>query len=428
MKISCFAVLLFSSLSPLPAFEVDGKKYCKEGNTHLSILWQDGLPDHTTEADKPLCEGTVTVQANGDICIEGRMTYAQLIDELGNDPPIFQPAVGTISVPGQLISGSGNVIIGPEIRYIYDFVTSYKINNVSYSADATIVDNMLAASRGTIDEVCFDSSLRASEEAFYRVTHDYFFLSGIDFHKIESRLDDVGLWFFGNLGTVVEYHTYAERPGFFQFPFVTKAFLDIINFSAGLLSPSLLNIIPAFALTGITRLAVLGTLSTKEYPNPLPAPESLEAVESVQIDAKYDTVIAAIKDGLFITSEEIVPFYFSVVIKQVNAVGTNFKCWGEGTRMAAIDIQAPPNQGPQMDAYIENVVYPKLSKFGDVAIHLGKRSPPNSSILASALDFYKTCGVEIGLTVDSTECYHPICERKTTPTTFQYPAAYYTDH
>lgn len=386
---------------------------------HQNSLWSDDLPFSGSGSPASLCDGTLSIKESGEICIEGRVTYQQLWEFLGNQA-VYQPAARTVSVNGHLTAGSGNVVLGKTTRYLYDFVTSYKVNGVSYVADETIVDNLLAASRGTIDGLCLSPDIEQKEESWYQVGHQIYFLDGIDYDSLRTS-PDVGLWFFGNFNSVVEYHRNADEPNFF-IKFTSRLTMQFVNSVVYLFPSFLYGIFPVFAVTGTSRLLVQGKFSTKEFPNPLIAPDVLGSIEGVQIDTTWENLITAVEsEGLFRQSKRV-PLYFNVVIKRVEASGKNFKCWGEGTKVAAIDIEAPLGRADELDDYIENTIFPALSKNGRVAIHFGKRCPPNSSILQSALDVYESCGAQVGITVN--QCYHPICERKATPSPFAYPEAY----
>jgi len=416
---------------------VVAQKPCRNSKnraTHLASLWNDDLPYYGGE--QPLyavCDGTVTVDADsGEICVAGRVNYQQLMEFLDNRA-VYQPAVRTISITGHLTAGSGNVVLGGRARYLYDFVTSYTVDNVTYSAqhsDNNIVDQLLAASRGTIDGVCFAAELQQSEERWYGISHDTYSLGGVDYDNLRNN-PDIGLWFFGAFNSVVEYHpTNRPAPNFLS-KILSRALLSFTNGVVYLVPSIFYRIVPVFAVTGTSRRLVFGTFSTKEYPNPFTAPDNLGAIEGVQIDTPWDNLVDAVQQrGLFtsgVNNSNKVPLYFNVVIKRIQPAATdnNFNCYGTGTVMAAIDVEAPLGRADEMDAFIENIVYPALSaNNGTVGIHFGKRSPPNSSILQSALDVYEACGAKVGLGAME-KCYHPLCERKATPSVFEYPEAYY---
>jgi len=404
------------------------KRLCrvKSGRpNHQSSLWQTDFPYiSSTIAPSPeaLCEGSITVESDGRICINGRVNYAQIVDAIRGEP-MYQPAAQTISINGHLTSGSANVVLGASTRYLYEFVTSYNVNGVWYEVSDGIVDDLLVASRGTIDGVCLDPSIRG-EESYYTITHNKYSLSGVNYSDLDR--EDLALLFFGRFNSVAEFHKSTEvEPGFIEYT-KSRLIMGFTNAIVYAFPTSLYGVIPVFALTGTSRLIVQGTFSTKDFPNPFLAPDNLGGIEGVQIDTPWETLTKAIQDeGLFTTDNNKVPLYFNVVIKKIESDGVNYKCWGEGkTTMAAMDIEAPAGWGDKMDEFVNDIIYPALSKHGPVALHFGKRIPPNSDIIASALDVYGSCGVELGLDLD--DCYHPQCERKTSPQNFEYPALYYT--
>lgn len=101
------------------------------------------------------------------------------MEALGNRN-FYQPTAPTISLNGHLISGSGNAVFGDKVRYIYDFVENYTVNGVSYTANnSNIVDKMLAASRGTIDQVCLRSDFVQPEE-WYSISHTVRVFGNVD--------------------------------------------------------------------------------------------------------------------------------------------------------------------------------------------------------------------------------------------------------
>jgi len=419
------APLLFSVVTD----GVYAQRSCRNSNrrpNHVNSLWEQDFPNDQANA-VAICEGTVSMQQDsGEICINGRVNYQQLMEELDN-PSIWQPAARTISVNGHLTAGSCNVVLGGKTRYLYDFVTSYTINGTSYVASerSNIVDDLLAASRGTIDAVCFSSDFQQEEERFYSISHRAFALDSIDYDLLRNR-DDIGLVFFGNVNSVVEFHNdNIDPPSRFQ-SLSSRARLNAINAFVYATPSFVYGLLPVFVLTGTTRLATAGVYSTRDFPNPFTAPDTLGAIEGVQIDTPWETIVSAAEAGLF-SGDDRVPIWFNVVIKRIVAVGTNYKCWGEAGRiMASIDIEAPLGFADELDDYIENTIYPKLVVAGGpVAIHFGKRSPPNSSVLTSAMNFYESCGVETNLQVAVEDCIHPLCERKPAPSVFHYPPAYY---
>ena len=89
-----------------------------------------------------------------------------------------------------------------------------------------------------------------------------------------------------------------------------------------------------------------------------------------------------------------------------------------------MDVQAPKGSGEELDEFINDIVLPKLQKFGTVGLNMGKRLNGGSSILAAALSRYNNeCQVELNLSPDN--CYTPICERNNAVTSFEYPSEYY---
>jgi len=129
------------------------------------------------------------------------------------------------------------------------------------------------------------------------------------------------------------------------------------------------------------------------------------------------------RDGLFTSGDGIVPSFLGVQGKRISKGGF---CWDE-TDGAALDIVAPQGQGNKIDAYVNNIILPKLQEFGgsDVSMHMGKRIKSGSALVNSALSYYESkCGVELNVNVE--ECYHPMCARTNKVSEFTYPPAYFT--
>jgi len=72
-----------------------------------------------------------------------------------------------------------------------------------------------------------------------------------------------------------------------------------------------------------------------------------------------------------------------------------------------MDLIAPVGQASALDAYIGDVVVPKLQKFGPVSVHMGKCIPvAGTSLVNASLIFYESaCGVELDA-APTVDCYH----------------------
>jgi len=427
MSSALFVVSVFCVLC-----HASSNKYCKtdpEYPNHLFSLWKSDFPGSCDDEVPATCEGTLSSETEDEVCVDGRVTYGQLEDLLSSDDPIFQPAVKSISINGHMTAATGNLVLGSQVRYMYSMITSYTIGGVTYqsspagSGNSEMADNLLAASRGTVDAFSLNRTLlQPGPASWFEISHDFFvFLDRVDMDSL--RRDDVGLLFFSPYNSVVEYHTPVSDDPFFVTAFLSKAILSAVNFGVGFFPSFLYGILPVFAVTGTSRLIVKGTFSTADFPNPFTAPETLGRVEAVQVDAAWETLLSAIEEeGLFTSDDKKVPSpYINVVIKKLD----DTPACSTATKMCGIDLEAPAGWGDMLDDYINDVVYPALAKHGDVTIHFGKRVPPNSALVQSALDFYGDCGVEVGLNITKEECHHPYCERRTAPTLFTYPSKYY---
>lgn len=325
----------------------NGRRRCRKGGEgpHMEGLFQANFPDSGLNKPVPLCEGSVTMGSDFSICTTGRVSYDQIAAVAAeNGRYIFAPAAGDITVPGHIISGSSNAVLGSEAALIQGFIANYTIGGVTTTADATMTDNLFAASRGTLSGVCFLPSF-SQEESFYTIKHDFWSpkSSKIDF----TRAVNANILYFGYFSAVAEYHTRGDAPvitGHVQ--------LALISFVASIVPSFAFNLVPFLGFTGIFRLFTTGTMSTAKFPQPLDAPPVI--VEDTMINTEWTTLIAAAEAGLFTDGAAKVPLYFGVFIKRVQPTAN--ACWDVET--ASIDFQAPKGAGEKLDAYINDHVLP----------------------------------------------------------------------
>jgi len=393
---------------------------------HQSGLWHYGFPVSSLPA--AVCEGTIDVQQDGTICVTGRVSYAQIREAVGR--PTYSPAAPTISINGHLTTGSCNVVLGPNAHFLYDFVTSYTVEGTEYQADATMIDRLLAASSGTIDGVCLDASFAPNGPDGYTIRSERWAPADVDLDAFATA----NLIFVSRYFIVAEFHEAADPwagwdglLGMLTHPpflggstFSTAIGVTLYNTISFLSVPSfLVTLIPGFlGVTGLTRnLLISGTFNIDQHPLPLLAPPT--AVENIQVDTEWATLLAAMDAGLF--SNPPVPVDLGLVIKRITPAEPTNGCWTEPA--AAIDIQAPMGKHAILDDWIRDVLHPALTAIGTVGLHFGKRLPAQSAVLQAALDKYEACGASVGLSL--TECYHPMCKRTVTPTAFEYPSQYF---
>lgn len=85
---------------------------CRDSNRapHLTALWSNNFPQ-TNGLPKAKCQGTITVNGDGSVCVTGRVSYRQLAEAVRSqlNRAIFAPAAETISVNGHMTSGSANL-------------------------------------------------------------------------------------------------------------------------------------------------------------------------------------------------------------------------------------------------------------------------------------------------------------------------------
>jgi len=411
-------LLLTATFFSSSTIVVDAQSYCRSARlvNHQNGLWSDGFPlAASSQGKKALCDGTVTETAT-EICVDGRVTYRQLREAIGR--PSRRPASDTVSLNGHLLTGSGNVVLGAEANYLYDYVTSYTVNGTVYQADdnsTNMVDNLFVASRGTIDAVCLDKDRFAPPEVrYYSTSHGVYWkglFGGVNMDKVATA----NALFVSSKLIVTE--SYEEKDSAPFLGGIGGLLNGAVSFFGGLAPSFVLRILPLLGFLGFFRLFVFGTTSTERFPHPVPAPDP--RVENTQVDTAWDTLIAAMRDGLFVTAG--VPLYFNIYIKRIS-VGDGKACWN--TDAAAIDVQAPEGFAGRIDDFVEDI-YTALQVHGPVSMHMGKRfAPGGSNLLEAALNHYESeCGVELDVVPEN--CLHPACTRRNEIVEFNYPDAYY---
>lgn len=386
-------------------------EYCRNPGTitHQNGVWSESFPNNQGNV-KALCEGSLTTTEEGEFCIDGRMTYKQIKEALGYKN-IFSPAASTISVQGHLVSGTGNAVLAGKAYYLYDFISSYTVDGTDYTDGTDILDNTLAASKGTISKVCFYSNL-TQPVSHYEIRHTTSLMSGVDMEK----LADANIVFAGKYQVTMEHHVTVEEPSGI-WSSLSNLRMSLFNLSTGFPTPDfVLALIPVFPLTGILRQLIIGsgTFSTADYPQPLEAPDL--AVENIQIDAPWTSLMTVMENGIFGDQ----PGLQGALIKRISASADSVGCWKED--MASIDMQAPKSAQVDLDNFAENVLLPALQAEGDVTLHLGKRLVTGSNMMAAAMSKFESCGASVNLS--PSPCYHPACTRSGVVSQFEFPPQY----
>jgi len=315
-----------------------------------------------------------------------------------------------------LISGSGNVVFGPSAKFLYDLVTSYVVNGTTYSSSSTMADDLLVASRGTIDGVCFDSSL-VQEESYYEMSQKGWRPENIDIEEFSTA----NIFYGSKTWVAAEYHTILDSEPSLISKLVGSARYGLFDITLNFPTPSFVfNLVPVFQFTSILRRVIIGSisLSTSSAPNPLRSPDL--PVENIQLDIKWTNFLQLAEDGIYSTF----PDNLGTIVKKITPVENSNGCWQEP--VASIDFQVPQGFSKDLDEYVSETFYDKLLEIdgdAEVTFHLGKRVPANTAILQAALDKYESCGVTLNTTPE--KCYHPLCTRTNVPTAFEYPEKYF---
>jgi hypothetical protein len=277
--------------SPSPSAEKT-EKTCRTGTVrvpHQNSLFKRDFPnDENVEA---LCEGTVTVQSSGEICMSGRVSYAQLAESVGK--PIRAPAALSISVTGHLVAGTPNVVLGSEATYLYDYVTSYTCGETLYNADSLMTDRLLSGDCGIITNVCLKASF-AQDESFYDFSHDWWSPQKAQ----EEKYTNANIIYVSSFAIITEYHVPSAKP-----TLLGTLTQSLIGFATNLVPGFIFNYAPALGATGVFRYLVWGSVSTAKVPQPLSAPDVM--TENYQIDTAWTTLMSAMRDGLF--TEDLLP-------------------------------------------------------------------------------------------------------------------------
>lgn len=407
-----------------------GQTVCRDPTIapHQAAIWQNDFPFDLGNLPVGLCDGTITVQDDGGMCVTGKVNFDQLRDASGTDRPTYQITSGEVSFNGHMASGSAYVWLGPDVFYGYDFITSYTVDGVTYSADSSMTDRLLAASRGSIDGFCLSPAYRQVPRK-YKISHKVGLVTKKPFNI--KKIKESSYTFISRYFVVYEYHEWMDDGGILGISsliggatykatnFLTETFTAITapDITAEDLGPA--GLFPTNLFAPLARLTVFGTVSTDQFPVPVSAPDDI--TESIQLDVEYAALLKALRNGLF--SAKSIPLYFYVRFKKVEPFTNGNSCFTETS--VILEMTAPQQEGEKLDDWVDAVVLPALLDAGaTIGMHFGKRIPPNTETLQKAYEKYASCGVE--LNVSPTNCYHPACTRSLTPDDFNYPPQYYS--
>jgi hypothetical protein len=156
----------------------------------------------------------------------GKVSFGQLKHASGLDRPIYQLTSEEVSINGHMAGGSGYVWLGPEVYYGYDFISSYTVNGVEYPADSSMTDNLLAASRGTIDGVCFIPQFR-QEKQYYKISHRIEITTSNPLS--ETLVNESSYTFVSRYFTVYELHHWSGKAGLLDPGVLTFTFSNFLT-------------------------------------------------------------------------------------------------------------------------------------------------------------------------------------------------------
>jgi hypothetical protein len=288
--------------------------YCRPAKLppHQTSTWQDRFPFKLDNLPVGLCEGTIEIKSDGRMCAKGKVTFGQLQHASGSDRPIYQLSAEEVSINGHMTGGSGYVWLGPEVFYGYDFISSYTVNGIEYAADNRMTDNLLAASRGTIDGVCFIPEFRQYKR-YYKISHRTEMTTS---NPLNETLVKVASYVFvSRFFTVYEFHRWsAESGGLLDPGVLTFTLSNILTGLATFLTnpkitsggAGLFAFFPQNVFAPLVRLLVGGTVPTTKYPVPVSAPDDItEGRDAWMID---ESRMWSVKLSPFILTALFAPF------------------------------------------------------------------------------------------------------------------------
>lgn len=397
---------------------------------HMAGRWRDGFPNDSTPT--ALCNNRISLEDNGELCVEGRATFQQLVEFLGGDA-IYATSSSSVTVNGLMMSGQGNLALAGDWRYIYDFVNSYTVNGERFSFTNTqeLMDNIFLASRGTIDAFCLDSSIMQGPPAFRLVVEPNI---PFQLQADATNIQEATIVYISAYLLTIEYHIAEDDSTLAQDPETNEEELldDIRDFlfgEDGGGNPSMPND-PSFiedlsgtaASFGLLRyIQSQGVYSTRTLINGIyEGDDNWFTNEQIQMDTQWSVFVDMVDSGWF-NDNPPPTFDLILAVRHIRANGNSRGCWKEDT--AAIAIGSPVRAVDDNENYAAQVLEGIESFGGKITLHYGKRSPRNVNIRRAALRTYEECGIEMD--VDPVRCVHPSCRRTEAIEPFEWPAEYY---
>ena len=397
---------------------------------HMAGRWRDGFPNDSTPT--ALCNNRISLEENGDLCVEGRATFQQLVDFLDGGT-MYATSSSSVSINGLMMSGQGNLALAGDWRYIYDFVNSYTVNGERFLFTNTqdLMDNIFLASRGTIDGFCLDSSIMEGPPAFRLVIEPNI---PFDLQADAGDVQEATIVYISAYLLTIETHIAEDDSSLAREPVINVEGLldDISNFLFGEDGGDNLNMPndPSFiedlsgtaASFGLLRyIQNQGVYSTRTLINGIyEGDDNWFTNEQIQMDTQWSVFVDMVDSGWF-NDNPPPTFDLILAVRHIRANGSSRGCWKEDT--AAIAIGSPVRAVDDNESYAAKVLEGIESFGGKISLHYGKRSPRNVGIRRAALRTYEECGIEMD--VDPVRCVHPSCRRTEVIEPFEWPAEYY---
>lgn len=414
--------------------------------------WMAGFP--ASLKPTAICNGHITLQENGDICVEGRVTFQQIMDHC--NCPIWTTSSSTVSINGLLTSGQGSVSMGTQWKYIYDFVTSYRINGTDYTATpGSALEHTFVASYGTVDAYCLDKSIREGPAYYEMDIAVYPRQLQVD----ASEIQDATTLFISCYALTVEYYRAIDAEnaealdildgtgGAFGLDaprLIGDAIEEILDMFGGsddapanatsnvagdndedseLSSPGFIAGLPGyFPVLGLLRAVNLpGVYRTSSFVNGLYDGDSIKPSEQIHFETSWKTFLSLVEDGFFQDNKP--PLQMFVSIRRMTSDSNSKGCWTEDT--AGIVMGAPSRAVDYLEDYADLVHEAIMNRDSRMTLHFGKRVPRNPAIVQTALDTLESCGVTIDLEDPAVRCIHPNCHRRVETASWSWPSEYY---
>lgn len=345
-----------------------------------------------------------TVRVNGsEICVQGHVTYRELRKELTAPVRVVPvPSCEEISVLGHLVS-DGHGRRGREEVWLRDVLTRVKVGGAWVSTpNATVaLDWTLGASRGRLEEACFDAVAWAKPSAEYGIAQLTRRTAAVTQSDVEAH---EALWMTSTV-TVLEHFETPADAGWASLP---DASIQLVGALADLPGvTAFTRLVPSFyEITPLLRslVVVSGRLRTSQTPNPILAPCSVHA-EDAAVRMPWSEWTASLwkvaRQALGDADASC-----SLIVKRAYD-----RAWA--THVAVVDVQAAVGR----EAAVAKVVDALCERASRCVLHVGKSLPARWAKATFTHYYAGTLGVPVDVAAPAA-CYHPFCTRADSPVAY----------